>query len=207
MKTIIFSLLIFLLPFFSFSQNTMEARVAVHGGWLLPNEKNDDKSKNGFTTGATCYLTLPLLKPFFLITGAGYEYKEMKTLVFDPSLPSSSPHGGYGDGYIDQSWWEKMPQHYIILPVELRLKISKALFVQGGMELGWLTNYKMKNEKTEYNWCIGFGNCKHRLSWSFKYVKGLKEQGFGKVSGNISKSAIYTNQEMRFCLSYPLWTH
>ena len=108
----------------------------------------------------------------------------------------------------DNEGWEKLPMHYVVVPVYLKMLLTQNLFIKGGIETSWLLNYEIVNEKPEFNWVIGFGNQKHKLKWSVNYIRGFKEQGFrdkkpapdGRFKGSINR-----NNMLQVQLSYPIW--
>lgn len=113
---------------------------------------------------------------------------------------------GYGSDYIEGS--DKLPLHYIVVPVHIQMPLSKSLFVSGGIESTWLTNYEVVNEKPEFNWTIGIGSHKHKLKWSVNYIKGFKDQGFGNITlepDGHYKGSINRNNMLQLNFSYPIW--
>jgi hypothetical protein len=110
--------------------------------------------------------------------GAMYRYTEMEKYyqVYD----NSGHYGGYGYYSNLRAGWDKLPMHSLALPFHLNIHLIKNLFTRAGVESVWLLNYEIVNKKPEFNWTIGFGSSRDKLSWSVNYIKGFKHQSFGK---------------------------
>lgn len=206
MKTKFVALFICIFPFICFAQPKIETGIQLNGGWVFPGKYSSGSNyKNGFSSGIGCYLACHVWKPVSLITGLGYQYKEMQeenVVIYGSTGYGGSPYGyGYGGAY----YWKKFPHHYLLIPLKMRLANQNGFFIQLGAEVAWLLNYKYINEKPEYNWTIGFGSNKHKLAWSFDYIQGFKEQGFGEITNGISSGTIYKNRMLQLTLSYPLF--
>lgn len=200
-----------------FSQSATEFGLTTEGSWFMPSETIPgfrDYQKDGFGAGIGVYASRNIFWRFSADIGLAYRYKQMKQ-HYDVYTGDS---GGYGYPSIGSSayysdpnhteGWDKLPMHYIVVPVHLQMLLTKSFFVRGGIESTWLTNYKAVNEEPEFNWTVGFGSQKHKLKWSVNYIKGFKEQGFGdrtpEADGH-SRGSINRNQMFQLSLSYPIW--
>ena len=221
--------------YFSFSQEKTEIGITAEGAWFMPHRQeysNSDNhfrsTKNGFGTGIGIYASRGIFGRLSAGIGIAYRYKQMQQYYSDYSVTTGgyfgygySPYGygysPYGNEYPTYEYnyeaennegWEKLPMHYVVVPVYLQLLIGKNLFVRGGFETSWLLNYEIVNEKPEFNWLIGFGSQKHKLKWSVNYIRGFKEQGFGDKSSEPDgrfKGSINRNNMLQVQLSYPIW--
>lgn len=193
----------------SFAQSKTEFGITTEGSWFMPHQGygHDWVTKAGFGTGIGVYASRNIFWRFSADMGIAYRYKQMQQhyVVYDYS-ETVSPGNPYGTN--DVEGWDKLPMHYIVVPLHLQLLLSKSLFVRGGIETTWLTNYEVVNEKPEFNWTIGFGSQKHKLKWSVNYIKGFKDQGFGnrtlEPDGHY-KGSINRNNMFQLSLSYPIW--
>lgn len=145
----------------------------------------------------------------------------INTDEFDPYDGHSPYDGGYGgSGYNNYDsgtsysyeqqteFWKNYPMYYMVVPIHLQYLLHKNLFVRGGIEASWLTNYYTASDKTELNWIIGFGSQHHKLSWSVNYIRGFKEVAFdNKQMASFGKRTftVYRNNMIQLSLSYPLW--
>ena len=128
-------------------------------------------------------------------------------------VPYGTPFG-YGTHYDfsdsgETDGWKDFSLFYITLPLHFQYKIHKEIFVLAGIETSWLINYKAGNDKTEFNWTIGFGNQQHKLKWSVNYIRGFKDVAFANklwaLSDGSSSTTGYRNNMLQLSLSYPLW--
>jgi len=167
--------------------------------------------KNTFGTGIGVYASRNIAGKLSADIGVMYRFKQMKEF-YDIG---SSVYGGYegSDGSSPYSpetvqGWKTFPLHYVVVPVHLQYPVYKDLFVRGGIEASWLTNYDTGNDKTEWNWTLGFGSQYHKLKWSVNYIRGFKDAGFANnlftVYGMRSATS-YRNNMLQLSLSYPLW--
>lgn len=216
MKKLLFILLLLsCISTLSYSQSKTEFGVTTEGFWFMPQQTQttirDFSPKSSFGTGIGIYVSRNIFWRFSADLGLSYRYKQIQQyyIVYNNNQNGGAynPYGyGYGSDYIEG--WDKLPMHYIVVPVHLQFLISKSIFVKGGIETTWLTNYEAVNEKPEFNWTLGFGSQKHKLKWSVNYIKGFKDQGFGdrtmKADGHFLGS-INRNQMLQLNLSYPIW--
>ncbi len=147
-----------------------------------------------------------------------YRYKLLKEYYdISPNAGGYGDYGSYGGydygtnyvyDYELTSGWKTYTLHYIVVPVHLQYLVRKNLFVRGGIEASWLTNYDTGKDKTEWNWTLGFGSHQHKLKWSINYIRGFKDVGFANnlftLDGMRSATA-YRNNMLQLSLSYPLW--
>lgn len=211
------SLLLVILCLFissAIAQPKIQFGVTTEGSWFMPSQTIPsvrDQIKDGFGAGIGIYASRNLFWRVSADAGVLYRYTEMKQYyqAFDNTGGNYGGYGG-GSGYPSSSTegWDKLPMHSIVIPVHLRLHFTKNLFVKGGIESAWLLNYERANEKPEFNWTLGFGSDKHKLSWSVNYIKGFKDQGFGNSTMEADghyKGSIYRNNMLQLSISYPLW--
>jgi hypothetical protein len=167
--------------------------------------------KNTFGAGVGVYASRDITRKLSADLGVMYRYKLMKEF-YDIDFAGYG-HGGYG-GYIPVmepetvKGWKTFPLHYVVLPMHLQYLVHKNLFVRGGIEASWLTNYDNGNDQTEWNWTLGFGSQKHQLKWSVNYVRGFKDVGFANelyTYDGFPSASIYRNNMLQLSLSYPIW--
>ncbi len=191
------------------AQSKTEFGITTEGSWFIPHRTDgrDWATKAGFGTGIGVYASRNIFWRFSADIGLAYRYKQMQQhyVVYSGNDGNYSPYG-YGSANVEG--WDKLPMHYIIIPIHLQMLLSKSFFIRGGIESTWLMNYEAVNEKPEYNWTLGFGSQKHKLKWSVNYIKGFKDQGFGdrtmKADGHFNGS-INRNNMLQLSLSYPIW--
>lgn len=194
---------------FGYSQSKTEFGITTEGSWFMPHQtiSRDWATKAGFGTGIGVYASRNIFWRFSADIGLAYRYKQMQQhyVVYT----GSSSYGSvvpYESTNIEG--WDKLPLHYIVVPLHLQLLLSKSFFIHGGIESTWLMNYEAVNEKPEYNWTLGFGSQKYKLKWSVNYIKGFKDQGFGdrtlEADGHY-KGSINRNNMLQLNLSYPIW--
>jgi hypothetical protein len=190
----------------SYSQFKTEFGVTTEGAWFMPHgtDSRDWATKAGFGTGIGVYASRNLFWRISADIGLAYRYKQMQQ-----HYAIYSGTGGYADpSFVTIEGWDKLPLHYIVVPIHLQMLLIKSFFIRGGIESTWLMNYEAVNEKPEYNWTLGFGSQKHKLKWSVNYIKGFKDQGFGdrtlEPDGHY-RGSINRNNMLQFNLSYPIW--
>lgn len=194
---------------FSYSQSKTEFGLTTEGSWFMPQQSygRDWSTKAGFGAGIGVYASRTIFYRFSADIGLAYRYKQMKRhyVVYLDNTDGFDP---YGYGFPRIEGWDKLPMHYIVVPVHFQMLLSKSFFIRGGIESTWLMNYEHANEKPEYNWTLGFGSQKHKLKWSVNYIKGFKDQGFGdrtpEADGHY-KGSINRNNMLQLNLSYPIW--
>lgn len=209
MKSFLIIIILLVGSTFSYSQSKTEFGITTEGSWFMPKQSIGQDwewgTKAGFGTGIGIYASRNIFWRFSVDVGLAYRYKQMQQHykvysegnIYDPYMYVINIEG-----------WDKLPMHYIIVPVHLQMLLSKSFFVRGGIESTWLMNYEAVNEKPEFNWTAGFGSQKHKLKWSVNYIKGFKDQGFGdrtmKAYGHFLGS-INRNNMLQLNLSYPIW--
>lgn len=189
---------------FSYSQSKTEFGVTTEGSWFMPYRSYDHNwvTKAGFGTGIGVYASRNIFWRFSADIGLAYRYKQMQQhyMVY-------TGNGGVYNPNANIEGWDKLPMHYVVVPIHLQLLLSKSFFIRGGIESTWLTNYENVNEKPEFNWTIGFGSQKHKLKWSVNYIKGFKDQGFGNRTMEVDghrKGSINRNNMLQLRFSYPI---
>lgn len=166
--------------------------------------------KNTFGAGIGIYASRNITGKLSADLGVMYRYKQLKE-YYDISTNA----GGYGnfDGSSPYSpetiqGWKSFPLHYVVAPFHLQYLVHKDLFVKGGIEASWLTNYDTGKDHTEWNWTLGFGCQKHPLKWSVNYIRGFKDVGFANELFTVygmRSATIYRNNMLQLSLSYPIW--
>jgi len=216
------SLLLVILCLFissAIAQPKIQFGVTTEGSWFVPLQYHEysEPNKNGWGAGLGVYASRNIFWRFSAAIGLSYRFKQMQqhyTIYTGGSdYGISGGNGGYA-GYDDSSitnieGWEKYSLHYVVLPLHLQLLAGKYLFIKGGIEASWLTNYDTGNEP-EYNWTAGFGSQKHKLKWSVNYIRGFKDVGFSNglytlEDGKYLSATAYQNQMLQLSLSYPIW--
>ena len=217
MKTVFVFIIFSFLAFISYSQSKTQLGITTEGSWFMPSETIPtlrNEQKDGFGAGLGVYASRNIFWRFSADIGIAYRYKQMRQFytVYSDNTGGYSPYGygysPYGYGSFSVEGWDKLPMHYIVVPLHLQMLLTKSFFIRGGIESTWLLNYKVVNKKPEFNWTLGFGSQKHRLKWSINYIKGFKDQGFGnrtmEVDGHY-KGSINRNHMLQLSLSYPIW--
>ncbi len=210
MKQITIILCLLFAGYYSFSQEKTEFGITAEGSRFMPHRKeypgsnnHDWATKNGFGTGIGVYASHNLFRRVSADIGLAYRYKQMQQ-HYSVYTGSDDPVTGYS---VSVQGWDKLPMHYVVVPIHLKMLLSKSFFIRGGIESTWLTNYEVVNEKPEFNWVIGLGSQKYKLKWSLNYIRGFKEQGFGdktiEADGHY-KGSINRNNMLQLQLSYPI---
>lgn len=209
----LFTLVLIFITLSGISQSKMEFGITTEGSFFMPSTtiNHAEPNKNGFGAGIGIYASHNLLKWLSADVGLTYRYTQMQQ-----RYTIYSGTGGYSDlpgsisnpDFVSTTEWDKMPMNYLVVPVRLQFNLMNNLYVRGGIEAAWLTNYNVVNEKPEFNEILGIGCNKHKLNWSVNYIRGMKDQGFGNKTMEADghyKVAIYRNHMIQLCLSYPLW--
>jgi len=173
--------------------------------------------KNTFGGGIGIYASRDIAGKLSANLGVMYRFKLLKEF-YDIS---SNTYGNGGNGvdsgngnpsspYSPETvqGWKTFPLHYIVVPLHLQYLVYKNLFVRGGIEASWLTNYDTGSDHTEWNWTLGFGSQKHQLKWSLNYIRGFKDVGFANelyTYDGYPSATIYRNNMLQLNLSYPIW--
>jgi len=205
MKQITFILCLLFAGYFSFSQEKTEFGISTEGSWFMPHREPEYRgleTKNGFGTGIGVYASRYIFWRVSADIGIAYRYKQMQQ-HYSVYTGTNDPNG-YA---INAEGWNKLPMHYVVVPIHLKVLLSKNFFVKGGIESTWLLNYEAVNEKPEFNWIVGFGSQKHKLKWSVNYIRGFKEQGFlhkNMEPEGYYKGSINRNNMLQLKLSYPI---
>lgn len=206
-KLLVIITLLICISSFSYSQYKTEFGITTEGSWFMPHQNigRDHATKAGFGTGIGVYASQNIFWRFSADIGLAYRYKQMQQRYVIYDFDNNDGPGGYSTSI---EGWDKLPMHYIVMPVHLQLLLSTSFFVRGGIESTWLMNYKAVSEKPEYNWTLGFGSQKHKLKWSVNYIKGFKDQGFGDripTPDGHYKGSNNRNTMLQLNLSYPIW--
>ena len=197
------------------AQSKIEFGVNTEGSLLIFGDipHYSQPKKNTLGAGIGVYASRNIAGKLSADLGVMYRYKLLKE-YYDIS-PNTGGYGGYG-GYSGSSpyspetvqGWKTFPLHYVVVPLHLQYLAYKDLFVRGGIEASWLTNYDTGKDKTEWNWTLGFGSRQNKLKWSVNYIRGFKDVGFANnlftMEGMRSATA-YRNNMLQLSLSYPIW--
>jgi hypothetical protein len=178
--------------------------------------------KNTLGAGIGVYASHNIAGKLSADLGVMYRFKQMKE-YYDISFLSNGSTGGYG-GYSPYGYgsgsqydytdlgmikgWKSYSLNYIVVPFHLNYLVYKNIFVRGGIEASWLTNYDPGKDKTEWNWTLGFGSQYHKLKWSVNYIRGFKDVGFANnlfTIDGMRSATVYRNNMLQLSLSYPLW--
>ena len=192
------------------AQSKIEFGVNTEGSLLLFGDipHYSQPKKNTLGAGIGFYASRNITGKFSADLGVMYRFKQMKE-YYDIG---STGYGGY-DGSSPYSpetvqGWKFFPLQYVVVPLHLQYLAYKDLFVRGGIEASWLTNYDTGKDKMEWNWTLGFGSQHHKLKWSVNYIRGFKDVGFANNLFTIygmRSATIYRNNMLQLSLSYPIW--
>lgn len=211
----LFTLILVCFAVSGISQSKLEIGITTEGSFFMPSTTINyaESNKNGFGAGIGVYASHNIFKWLSADIGLTYRYLEMQQ-----HYTIYSGAGGYSDykdpgsiseqPFVSKSGWDKFPMNYFVIPVCMKFNLMNHLYVSGGIEAAWLTNYNVVNEKPEFNEILGIGSHKHKLNWSVNYIRGIKDQGFGNNSMEADghyKGAIYRNNMIQLKLSYPIW--
>ncbi|WP_430973464.1 hypothetical protein [Sunxiuqinia rutila] len=209
MKQFLITLLLLAPVWATFAQSPTQIGIYSEGSWFFPKHDRStfQSATESLSTGVGMYVSSPIKGRFSASLGLGYRYKTNQASFLERTDEGSIDYGGEGGGYGYSTVEQKFPQHYFTIPLKLRYTNSRHLFLESGLEAGWLLNYSRINEKPEYNWLLGIGYSKYRLQGSLSYVQGLKDQGMGKIQNEKLYGQIYRNRMIVLNLSYTLWGH
>lgn len=212
-----FSLLTVVLCFLcssAIAQSKIEFGVNTEGSLLIFGDipHYSQPKKNTLGTGIGVYASRNITGKLSADLGVMYRFKQMKEFYDIGSTGYGYGYGGY-DGSSPYSpetvqGWKTFPLHYVVVPVHLQYLVYKNIFVRGGIEASWLTNYDTGIDKTEWNWTLGVGSQYNKLKWSVNYIRGFKDVGFANnlfMIDGMRSATIYRNNMMQLSLSYPLW--
>jgi hypothetical protein len=205
------------------AQSKIEFGVTAEGSWFVPGNYSQysPPNKNGFAAGIGVYASRNIFGKLSADIGVQYRFKQMKEF-YNISPNSAGGYGGYTGfggygGYVTGDpiyspetvqGWKNFPLHYLVVPVHLQYLVYKNIFIRGGIEASWLTNYDPGKEKTEFNWTMGFGSQQHKLKWSVNYIRGFKDVVFANnlyTIDGLRSGTGYRNNMLQLSLSYPLW--
>lgn len=209
MKTQLITLILLTcLSGFGYAQSKTELGITTEGAWFMPYQGQDyfdrDRAlKNGFATGIGVYASRDIWWRLSADIGLAYRYKQMQQhyVIY-------AEGGGQYGGEVDVAGWDKLPMHYLVIPLHCQVLLTKNFFIRGGIETTWLLNYDAANQKPEYNWTIGFGSQKHKLKWSVNYIKGFNNQSFGYggiTEDRYNRGSSFYSEMLQLSLSYPIW--
>jgi len=194
----------------TYSQPKFEAGIIIEGSSLSKGELNKEfgyfKARINWGTGIGGYVVVPIWRRISLSSGCIYRYTKLQKgdpiwLPADKEHPWGSLTGNYN--------WGIFSRNYILVPLALRVHLSKNFYVSAGAETCYLLGYSEVKNRPEYNKAFGFGSRRHRLNWEFLYIVGLKEQLAANYDAQGRAGATdyfkYKTNMMQLSLSYPLW--
>lgn len=208
------------------AQSKTELGITAEGSLFIPGKSSEylPSNKNGFSAGSGVYVSRDIFGKLSADAGLLYRYKVMKEdykvpnyfVAYDGDVEIYVPYGtpyGYGFHYDFSksgkiNGWKTYPLHYLVMPVHLQYLVYRNIFVRGGIEASWLTNYDAGNDNPEFNWTLGFGNQQHKLKWSVNYIRGFKDVGFANnlyAMDEMQSATVYRNNMVQLSLSYPIW--
>ena len=201
------------------AQSKIEFGVTTEGSWFIPGNysRYSPPNKNGVGAGLGVYASRSIFGKLSADVGIQYRFKEMKEFYNISPNPDGgyggySPYGyGYGNSVYSPETiqgWKTFPMHYIVVPIHFQYIVYKNMFVRGGIEASWLTNFDPGKEKAEFNWTLGFGSQQHKLKWSVNYIRGFKDVAFANnlyTINGLRSGTGYRNNMLQLSLSYPLW--
>lgn len=199
-----------------YSQSKFEYGITVDGSWFRPEKpsKYSFSNKSGFGTGLGIYASRNIFWRFYGEIGIIYRYKEMEQYYSNGYSNSGGYNGVTTEGVPESSiigieGWKKYPHNYLVIPLKLQILTGKRFFLDGGIEISWLTNYNMVTEKPEFNWIMGFGSKIYRMKWSVNFIRGFKPQGFANglyelENGKYLSATVYRNSMFQFNVSYQI---
>lgn len=203
-----------------FAQSKIEFGLISEGNLFIPgNSSNYSTPKeNGFGAGIGVYAAKGIFGKLSADIGLTYRFKQLREYYIDPFRTSGS-YGGYEGGTLYDykieysaegkiNGWKIYPLQYLVVPVHLQYQILKNIFVRGGIEACWLTNYDEGKDNPEFNWTLGIGSQYRNLKWSVNYIRGFKDVGFVNnlfTMDGMRSATAYRNNMLQLSLSYPLW--
>lgn len=149
-----------------------------------------------FGGGVGMYYSHQIWKTFSANTGLNYRFIQYNRFNKNIAYPMGYPTL---DGY-------KYKQNYLVVPINLRKSfLNEKLFIEPGIELNRILGREDKDPQTELLWKIGAGSKIGKLSYSFNYLWGNKEQFDIINPGPDFRVVLYKSRMLQFKVSYPLW--
>jgi hypothetical protein len=207
MRYLCIILLIFSVSTTLYSQPKTEFGVTTEGSWCMKNESRipirNYGERSNWGTGIGGYVSVPVWWRFSLSSGLSYRYSE-----YQKGIPEWKPVD-FGGSILSGYTWYKSSRNYLVVPLNLRLLVTKKIEITGGIEACHLFGYNYLERDIEYNWAMGFGNKSKKLNWEIKLTSGLKEQAAEHQNtqgqGINDKWLMYKTKMIQLSLSYPLW--
>jgi len=208
------------------AQSKIEFGLTTEGSWFIPGNYTGDSStqKSGLGASFGVYASKGISGKLWVDVGVANRFKEMKEyyklpdyfVAYDGNVEIYVPYGtpyGYGIHYDFSNsgkvaGWKSYSLNYLVIPIHLKYLVCKNIFVQSGIEVGWLINYTARKDNPELNWTLGFGSQQHKLKWSVNYIRGFNEAGFANKLYTINgmrSATVYRNNMLQLSLSYPIW--
>lgn len=201
------SLLLFSTSFFLFAQSKLEIGLTAEGSWCMKKESTIPirmyGERNNWGTGIGGYVSIPVWWRFYASSGLIYRYSEYQKgiPIWKHVTNTSSILSGYT--------WIKSSRNYLVVPLNLRLLITKKMYITGGIEACHLFGYNYLKQSIEYNWTLGVGSKAKKFNWELKLVSGLNPQTAehhdSQGQGINDKWVMYKTNMLQLSLSYPLW--
>jgi hypothetical protein len=209
MKPILLLALLGCLPFCCFAQPKIEVGLTTEGSWIMKRELTMNNSQYGkkqnWGTALGAYIAMPVWWHFSVSGGIICRYSEIQK-----GTPIWTKEEGEEWSQISGCNFQKFQRYYLVIPLSLRLLVTRNCFISGGLEYcRFLNNYQVIQNNPEYNWTIGIGSQKHKLRWKLQYLRGFDKQWIQKYRSedghNVGFYFGYKTSRLQLSLSYPLW--
>jgi len=207
MKQLLCTLFLFLSTSIAlFAQSKIEIGLTAEGLWCMKKESTIPirmyGERNNWGSGFGTYVSMPIWWRFSISSGLSFRYSEyQKGIPVWKRLDYGSILSGHN--------WIKSSRNYLVVPLNLRLLLTKKMYITGGMEACHLFGYNYLKQNIEYNWALGVGNNAKKLNWELKLISGLNPQTAehhdSQGQGINDKWVMYKTNMLQLSLSYPLW--
>jgi hypothetical protein len=210
MKQLLFILFV-LLTTFANAQSKFEFGLSTEASWVMKKELTMDSpmhvgETHNWGTAFGVYAAVPVWWRFSLSSGLNFRYAKIQRgfqVYYDEE------ETGWQNIVYDFTTYNR---YYLVVPLELRFRIFRKGFINGGIEYcRMLTDYSSIENNPEYNWMVGYGSHIGKLTWNLQYLRGFKEQIIRNYitysDGSYSNLGYeYQTNRMQLNLSYPLWS-
>lgn len=119
---------------FLFFAGKTEFGISTEGFWFMPHKETIYRGweiKNGFGAGIGVYASRDLFWRVSSEIGIAYRFKQMQQHYLVDS-GSIDPDSGYP---ISAEGWDKLPMHYVVVPVHFKMLLSKSFLSKGVLKL------------------------------------------------------------------------
>jgi hypothetical protein len=210
MKQLLLISTIFLLGTLTNAQSKFEIGLSTEASWVmkeeLTNEVGDVGERQNWGTAFGVYAAVPVWWRFSLSSGLNFRYAKIQRgiQVYYDEEGTRLVNGIVYD-------FKSHDRYYLVVPLELRLRVFRKGFISGGIEAcSLLSDHEYIKNTPEYNWSMGMGSHIGKLAWSLQYLRGFNEQiveNYNSWGFRItSRSYEYQTCRMQLNLSYPLWS-